>query len=416
MGSALHGGANRCMIQRAAACRGANGGLLRHGLIRVLALFILLLSTGSPSRAATAAAKPARPLGPYTSARSCGTCHDAIHKSWADSPHARAATNPAYLEALRRIVESTAEGKAAREACVWCHSPSTILTGDLEMQQAISREGITCDFCHTVAEVDLQKVPPFDLKPGQVKRGPFEYAGRIQGHATAYSPLHKSSPLLCASCHEYKNANGVLVLSNYSEWKEGPYPARGVSCQDCHMSLVPGTAARNSPSKAGLRVINLHRLVGGSAISQLARGLDLKIESAVSEGGSAEVIVVVTNAAAGHFVPGGLATKSLVLAVGAETADGKLEYRQERVYRRELKDENGVVVESVADMFLKAVSIGSDSRIGPMESRRERFTVPVPTGARAIVARLEYRDGSDIRNAAPTTSLITETRHPLAAR
>src|SRR5437867_7974065 len=157
-------------------------------------------------------------------------------------------------------------------------------SGALGMQQAISREGITCDCCHAVAEVDLQKVPPLDLKPGQVKRGPFEYAGRIQGHATAYSPLHKSSPLLCASCHEFKNANGVLVLSNYSEWKDGPYPARGVSCQDCHMSLVPGTAARNSPSKAGLRGLKLHRHVGGSAISQWTSGLDAKMESTGSEG------------------------------------------------------------------------------------------------------------------------------------
>jgi len=50
-----------------------------------------------------------------------------------------------------------------------------------------------------------------------------------------------------------------------------------------------------------------------------------------------------------------------------------------------------------------------------MESRRERFTVPVPTGARAIVARLEYRDASDPRNAAPVTSIITEVKEPLVA-
>ena len=127
------------------------------------------------------------------------------------------------------------------------------------------------------------------------------------------------------------------------------------------------------------------------------------------------MVVVVKNAGAGHSVPGGLSTKSLVLAVGAETADGKLDYRQERVYRRELKDDKGVVLESVADLFLKATSVGSDTRIKPMESRRERFTVPVPTGARSIIARLEYRDTSDPRNAAPVTSTILEIKETLAA-
>ncbi len=259
--------------------------------------------------------------------------------------------------------------------------------------------------------MNLDRVPPFDLKPGPVKRGPFEYT-QVQGHQAAYSLLHRSSPLLCASCHEFRNANGVAVLSNYSEWKEGPYPARGVSCQDCHMALVPGTPARVAGPRGSQRVVNLHRLVGGSATSQVARGLALIIDSVTVSSGSAEAVVAVTNDAAGHSVPGGLATKSLVLAVGAETADGKLEYRQERVYRRELKDGQGVVLQTVADMFLKAASVSSDSRIKPKESRKERFTVPIPSGARAIVARLEYRDASDPRSG-PVTSLITEAKHPL---
>lgn len=321
---------------------------------------------------------------------------------------------PAYLEAVRRAVEQARDKKAARAACVWCHAPTTILTGDVDLLQPVSREGITCDFCHTVAGVDLERIPPFESKPGPVKRGPFEYT-QVQGHQAAYSTLHRTSPLLCASCHEFKNANGVAVLSNYSEWKEGPYPARGVGCQDCHMALVPGTAARVPGPRGSQRVVNLHRLVGGSATSQLARGLELRIESVSVSSGSADVAVAVTNDAAGHSVPGGLATKSLILAIGAESPDGKLEHRQERIYRRELKDDKGVVLLSVADMFSRAASVGSDSRLKPRESRRERFAVPLPSGARAIVVRLEYRDASDPRGG-PTTSLITEVRHPLGGR
>ena len=381
-----------------------------------LATLLLLLPAPSPPAAPQPAGAP-RPGGsPYVSSKNCGSCHDVMYKAWADSPHARSAQSPAFLETLRRVVEAAPDKQAARQGCVWCHAPTTILTGDLDLQQPISREGVTCDFCHTVADVDLElHGTPFVLKPGPVKRGPFEYASKIQGHEAAYSALHRASPLLCAACHEFRNARGVPVLSNYSEWKDGPYPARGVACQDCHMALVPGSPARGAAPKSGLRVVNLHRLVGGSAISQLARGLDLKIESVTIAGGTAQVAVVVTNVAAGHSIPGGLSTKSLVLAVAAEGADGRLENRQERVYRRELKDDRGTVVETVADMFLKAASVGNDTRIKPKESRRERFTVPVPPGARAIVARLEYRDASDPRSA-PLTSTVTEVKRPLGAR
>jgi hypothetical protein len=367
--------------------------------------------------AGAAWAAPAAPAGgPYAPAKECGACHAAIHRAWSESTHARAATSEAYVEALRRAIESASDKAAARAACVWCHAPTTLVTGDVDLKEPISREGVTCDFCHTVAEVDMEKKGhPFVLEPGPVKRGPFQYAGPVEGHEAAYSPLHKASPLLCASCHEHKNATGVAVLATYSEWKDGPYPARGVPCQDCHMALVPGAIVKGATLPGNPRLVNLHRVVGGSARSQLARGLDLEIRDVQRSGGSATVQVTVTNDAAGHPVPGGLATKSLVLAVAVETSDGALAHRQERVYRRELKDERGRVLSSVEDLFLKAAAVGRDNRIKPRETRSERFTVPVPPGALAIVALLEYRDSTDPRGA-PATIAITRERRELRGR
>jgi hypothetical protein len=378
---------------------------------RLLALAAICLSVELPGLAgAVAAARPAAPS--YEPAKNCGRCHDAIFKSWSESPHSRSASSPAYQETLRRTEEAATDKAGARRACVWCHSSTTLLTGDLGLQQPISREGITCDFCHTVSDVDLEKTDhPFTLEPGRVKRGPFQYT-HVTGHGTAYSSLHRASPLLCASCHEFTNGNGVAVLSTYTEWKAGPYPARGVPCQDCHMAPVPGTAVKGGAGKDALRVINLHRVVGGSAQSQLRRGLDLKIESVTAGGGSSQVSVAVTNVAAGHAAPGGLSTKSLVLAAAVEMADGRLEHRQERVYRRELKDAGGRILETVSDLFLRAASVGRDNRIKPKESRRERFSLPTPQGARAVLVRLEYRDSSDPRGE-PRTTLITEARHNL---
>ena len=174
------------------------------------------------------------------------------------------------------------------------------------------------------------------------------------------------------------------------------------------MPLVPGDSVREGLDSAR-RVINLHRMTGGTTPGQVDKGLALRIESLTVGATTADVQVVVTNAAAGHSVPGGLSTKALLVVVGVESASGELLHRQERAYRRELKDTEGRTLVSVADLFLKAASVGEDSRLKPKESRTERFTIPVPEGAKAIVARLEYRDASD-PSAPPKTTVITEQR------
>ncbi len=369
----------------------------------------------APAQAAQSRSAPAAGANAYATAAQCGTCHQAIYRYWSDSPHARAATSPVYRAALEAAVAGAADAAAARRQCVWCHAPTALVTGDWEMQRPITRDGITCDFCHTVESVVMDKEDyPFVLVPGNVKFGPYEYAKSV-GHETAYSPLHRASPLLCASCHEYTNAQGVAVLSTYSEWKAGPYPARGVPCQDCHMALVPGATAKDSVKGDTLRVVNLHRLVGGSARGQLDRGLDLKIESVTRAGGTASVLVTVKNVAAGHSVPGGLSSKSLILAVGTQSRDGRFEHRQERIYRRDLKDAQGQIIKGVAGLFLQAASVGQDNRIKPLETRSERFEVPIPEGAMAIAARLEYRDASD-PSAEPGVILITEKAWELSKR
>jgi len=262
-----------------------------------------------------------------------------------------------------------------------------------------------------VADVDLEKKDhPFELAPGNVKRGPLEYA-KSPFHETAYSPLHKASPLVCAACHEHTNAQGVRVLSTYSEWRGGPYPDRGVTCQECHMPLVPGRTVREGLQSTQRR-INLHRLLGGSAASKIQSGLQVRIDSMDVTSVSADVQVVVANTAVGHAAPGGLPSKSLVLAVGVETASGELMHRQERIYRRELIDAEGHTLVTVPDLFLKAASVGEDTRLRQKEAGIERFTVPIPEGAKAILARLEYRDASDPKTG-PKTILVTEERRDL---
>jgi hypothetical protein len=383
-------------------------------MARHLAAALLLVLMGALPAAAAA---PAPVKSPYEPAEDCARCHSSIHRYWAEGPHAKSATSPAYRKALEALAPAggTGAARAAREACVWCHAPTVLATGDYGLTQAISREGVTCDFCHTVSDVRMeQEGNPFVIEPGPLKRGPFTYT-ESPWHETAYSLLHRSGPMLCAACHEYRNANGVAVLESWSEWKAGPYPARGVSCQDCHMALVPGTTADKAVGGQSQRLINLHRVVGGSSRGQLNRGVEVAIDSVNRSSGTASVQVTVKNVAAGHPIPGGLSSKSLILAVGVETSSDSMAHRQERVYRRELKDKGGRVLTSAGDLFLQAASVGADNRIKPQEARVERFSLSIPEGARAIVARLEYRDASD-PSGPPVTSLVTEVRRNLASR
>ena len=344
---------------------------------------------------------------PYVSARKCAECHQTIHLYWSESEHARSASKPSYLEALATAVEGASDPEATRRGCVWCHAPAALATGDFGLQRPVTREGVTCDFCHTVGGVSLEDAAhPFDLQPGPVKRGPLEYA-ESPFHDTAYSPLYKASPLLCAACHEHVNANRVAVLSTYGEWKAGPYTERGQTCQECHMPLVPGRTVREGLASTHRR-INLHRMAGGSSGSRIGAGLELRIESLTLSGAAAEVQVVVTNSGVGHSAPGGLSSKSLVLAVGVETASGGWAHRLERIYRRDLKDAGGRSLVTVPDLFLKAASVGEDTRLRQKEARSERFTLALPADWKAIVARLEYHDASDPRGA--KTTLVAEQK------
>ena len=357
---------------------------------------------------------PSAAGAPFTSAQTCASCHKLIHQYWSESAHARSATSPAYLAGLESAVAAASDKQAVRVDCVWCHAPTVLLTGDYELKQRITREGVSCDFCHTVKDVDLARAGrPFEISPGNVKRGPLQYA-KSKFHDTEYSSLHKTSPLLCAACHEYRNAQGVAVLSTYTEWRQTPYATRGVTCQECHMPVVPGTTVPAALGPSG-HVINLHRIVGGSNPSKLSVGLDLKIESVTRTSGAADVQVLVASSRVGHAAPGGFANRALVLAVGVESASGELLNRRERVYHRTLQDAAGQELVTVADLMLKAAREGEDTRIQSGESRAERFTVPIPEGAKAIVARLEYRDLSDPKTG-PRTILVTEERRDLTLR
>lgn len=368
-----------------------------QSVTRFLLLSTLLVAAGAARS----------PAAEYEAAQLCAECHDTIHLYWSQSAHATSASDPAFLAAVETALEGATDEAAVRRECLWCHAPTALESGDWALDRAITREGVTCDFCHTVADVDMGRPGhPFTLDPGPVKRGPLEFA-ESDFHQTAYSVLHRSSSLLCASCHQWRNSQGVAVLSTWTEWLESPYAARGQTCQECHMPLVAGESVGEGLT-ASQRRVNLHRTPGGSSASKLRSGVELELETLSVTAGRADVRARVTNSGVGHSVPGGLGDDQLVLVVGVDTGGGGLAHRQERVYQRQLRDADGRTLTAIADLFLRSASVGEDSRIGPLQSRSERFTLPLADDWRAVVARLEFRSVSD---PAAEPILIVEERH-----
>jgi hypothetical protein len=178
------------------------------------------------------------------------------------------------------------------------------------------------------------------------------------------------------------------------------------------MALVRGAVADDiakpaQESAQDKRLINLHRLVGGSSLGQLRRALTATIRRSRREEGTIKLDVDVKNDAAGHRAPTGLPTRSIVLKVVA-TRDGKTFFNEERTYRRNLIDASGKRIVRDADAFRSAVRVGNDSRIAPGETRFERFAFAAPPGSAKVVVTLEYVSAGGPDGAAPVRTRFQE--------
>lgn len=323
---------------------------------------------------AARAAEPSRPrsgepvVNPdgYTSARTCGQCHEDIYNSWKKSLHAFSLADPIFDTAFMQAVK--VGGEEARKKCLGCHAPMTMSNGDYELQEGVTREGISCDFCHTVTAVHLgDPKGPFSTDPGLVKRGIIKKA-ESPAHKVAFSELHGTSEF-CSGCHNYTTPGGAAVLSTYDEWKAGPYSREGRQCQDCHMVWSSGKVVREEVKPTGDK-IHLHDLIHDT--NQLKSALVVQITNVGRSTSGIIVDVEVENVGSGHKVPTGMPTREVILTVVVEAGTRTLQ--QERSYRKVVADEKRNVLETDYETILHGARILNDTRIGPREKRMERFT------------------------------------------
>lgn len=323
----------------------------------------------------------------WTSARVCGECHEAIHAVWRQSLHANSWSNGVFQAAHKRSVDAYGEVKS--RLCLSCHAPTVRHGADYEVKDPITAEGVTCDFCHSVSSVDLSdKTNPMRTTTGKTKYGPLQHA-QSPAHQIIDSPLHTQAEF-CAPCHEYRNANGVLVLGTYSEWKSSSYAKRGTQCQDCHMPLVPGRVVSLGIKSDTPTSVNLHNISGSHDIERVRAAVEMQVEGYDWIRDRVSVYVKVANVGSGHCFPTGLPMHRAVLEVSIHDG-GTLVDQRELPFQLVLLDKRGQPLHREHEVFVDAARIRSDTRLKPNETRTLDITFRNITAPRLVVtAELYY--------------------------
>lgn len=319
----------------------------------------------------------------FTLASKCGECHTDIYKEWKNSLHAQSFEDPVFQDAYKKII-NTEEQKL----CLTCHVPTVSETKDYMIKQEISKEGITCDFCHSVRDV---KNGNFELEIGNIKFGPIsDIPENLNiGHKNKYSEIFSKAEF-CKTCHEFKNKYGVYVLDTYNEWKNSEYSAKGIHCQNCHMTEIPFTKIvdpRVYPSK---RHITDHKCLGGHSEIRLKKAASLNVLYKV-ENKKIITSVYVTNNESGHKLPTGIPIRKLILEVSLVNKFGEIIKKQSKIYQRVLVNKNNEVIDEIDKIFTEAYRVFDDNRISPKETRREVFTFDIKDkGPYFLKTQLKY--------------------------
>jgi hypothetical protein len=267
---------------------------------------------------------------------------------------------------------------------------------------------VGCDFCHQVTGTSE---PPGNASylldtPDGTKRAQLEDA-ISPAHETAYSAFHETAEF-CGMCHDVRHpVNGLPLENTYTEWSEGPFPAQGIVCQDCHMTPGPGVtkpnpgnAANSGPQRDHVYIMTFAGGNVGLGASELAQErlqaaaeITLDTPEFVEPSTADSYTVTVSNVGAGHYIPTGLTEfRQMWLEVVGTDQDGNEVFSDRHDYGLELANEAG---DHPVPLW-EAVSIAVDDRIPPQESVSYDYTIEMPeSGVVQLVASLYYRSVSE---------------------
>lgn len=177
----------------------------------------------------------------------CMECHPKHYEQWSGSMHAYASDDPVFVAMNQRGQRET-NGELG-DFCVRCHAPMAVAMGltdgrdfDPTTLPAQAR-GVTCYFCHNVAEVAGTHNNPLKLALDQTMRGGAKNPVDNVAHRSQYDALMDSDANeseMCGACHDLVNQKNVLVEKSFAEWQttffaKDKSPGIHLTCGSCHM-------------------------------------------------------------------------------------------------------------------------------------------------------------------------------------
>lgn len=301
----------------------------------------------------------------------CRQCHQRQYDEWIMSMHAYGQVSPVAF-ALNAKVQDDSKRKVG-VFCFKCHAPVSIAIGEdaimpNEKRAPIGVLGVQCDSCHTMAKDHGLVSGDFPLEPGRTKYGPFGTGNRSDPKSVR-NPSHKSldsdyimTSEFCGSCHDVVTPKGLRVEETFAEWKDSVYAKKGITCQECHMRILPGkpgqkkamgTAAIIFGVDLPQRPLSNHSMIGVDyhlvdyfpyadnpvetariqreymqEVYELHKGsakMVVEAPKSVTPGSQFQVAVHVTNVGAGHDLPSGFTVeRQLWIEIIVKNGAGKL--------------------------------------------------------------------------------------------
>jgi Cytochrome c554 and c-prime len=368
----------------------------------------------------------------FESAKKCRSCHPGIYEQWSQAMMSQAYTHNwdeiEYFDLAVAHSKAKPEIKDVVDGCNGCHTPLAFMGGGQfppprPSENSMANESVSCEVCHLTQSA--QSDPPFNfsylIRPGITKNAVRKPAVESPAHKIVTNDFFRTTEF-CGNCHNEKNPFGVWVKSTQLEWKEGPYASAGVVCQDCHMPK--GGPFLNALMTKPYDDSRLHLFHGAHDPGKVRGTIELRIQPDIREAEPGEDIIFIValfNQKTGHKFPTGSVEDRIAwLQVEATDAKGKvthinvdkkgfegeeytisgdyLAYQDmgvplgisdfkgvqrdgipsgNRIFRKPYFDPEG----RMTIMQWNTAKQGVDYRIGPRETKVEKFTFRVPNDA-----------------------------------
>ena len=389
----------------------------------------------------------------------CGECHPAQLEEWTGSPMSQTGQNAWVYDIYSgsgtsggnggfvyqrdsdfAVNNPSSECAACHQPEAWIQQPHTALAPRDDPTPA-SMHGISCDVCHKIAHIDESRKSYPGVYQGIVTVSrPYGDQHQVQygvlgdGIYGLYPSRMRSSyqpqlvAAMCGACHQDKNDpdadgdfdedNGIIAEPTYLDWLNSAYgdpsSPHFATCVECHMPPSGETRVCSFqdfvPPQRDPATIRSHR-IEGTTPRFLENAVSLELDGRF-QGDELVVEASVLNDRTGHYLPGGIAIRNIVLLVEAYDADGN---RLEHTGTQTIHELGGIgdpdqgyysglpgklfaqVRHSASGtapvFFTEATGVVFDTRIAPLAAdvTDYRFAVPPAADEVSVRARLIYR-------------------------